>query len=150
MDLVSIKQLKMIFLMEVKVERSHVERVMEKIKFEGLFTVDSVRGGGGLALLWKEKDWISLISFSRNHIDVKVNILGMVLWRLTCFYGFPERHNRKDSWNLLKNLSIQSNLPWCCIGDFNDLLIQSEKKGKVRHPNYLIQGFRDTVEHCGL
>ena len=95
MDLVSIKQPKMVFLMEVKVGRSHVERVKEKIKFEGLFTVDSVRGGGGLALLWKEKDWISLISFSKNHIDVKVNIPGMILWRLTCFYGLPERHNKK-------------------------------------------------------
>ena len=79
MDLVSIKQPKMIFLMEIKVERSHVERVKEKIKFEGLFTVDSVRGSGGLALLWKEKDWISLINFSKNHIDVKVNVPRMAL-----------------------------------------------------------------------
>ena len=54
---------------------------------------------------------------------------------------------QKNSWNLLKNLSIQSNLPWCCIGDFNDLLAQSEKKGRLRHS---IQGFRDTVEYYGL
>ena len=42
------KQPKIIFLMEVKVGRSHVEK--DKLKLEGLFTVDSVRGGG-LALL---------------------------------------------------------------------------------------------------
>ena len=81
-----------------------------KIQFDGLFMVDSVRRGGGLALMWKEKDWVSLISFSRNHIDVRVNILEMASWILTGFYGYPECNRRKDSWNLLKSLSNRSNL----------------------------------------
>ena len=149
-DLVSTKKPKMVFLMEVKVGRNQVERVKNKIQFDGLFMVDSVRGGGGLALMWKEKDWVSLMSFSRNHVDVRVNIPEMVLWRLTCFYGHPERNRRKDFWDLLKSLSNRSNLPWCCIGDFNDLLAQTEKKGRLDHPNHLIQGFRETVEQCGL
>lgn len=41
-------------------------------------------------------------------------------------------------------------LPWCAIGDFNDFLHQSEKRGDSRHPNYLINGFRRAVEDCGL
>ena len=36
---------------------------------------------------------------------------------------------RRDSWQLLRGLKARSDLPWCVIGDFNDLLAQGEKKG---------------------
>ena len=149
-DLVSTKKPKLVFLMEIKVGRLQVDRVRNKLQYEGSFVVDSVRGGGGLVLLWKEMSWVKLISFSRNHIDVVVKIPDMREWRLTGFYGFPERSRRRESWELLKNLSRRSDLPWCCIGDFNDLLTQSEKRGQLMHPYYLIQGFREAVEFCGL
>ena len=45
---------------------------------------------------------------------------------------------------------MRSDLPWCCMGDFNDLLTQSKKRGRLMHPNYLIQGFREAVEYYGL
>ena len=115
-----------------------MERIKNLLKFEGSFVVDSVRGGGGLMLMWKEMSWVSLISYSRNHIDVTVRIPGMTEWRLTGYYGFPERNKKRDSWELLKNLSGKSILPWCCIRDFNDLLAQSKKRGRLMHLEYLI------------
>lgn len=36
------------------------------------------------------------------------------------------------------------------MGDFNDLLHPSEKKGRVDHPNWLISGFRNAVFDSGL
>ena len=76
-DIVSTKKPKIVFLMEVKVGRQQVERVKNKLRFEGCFIVDSVRGGGGLAMLWREKNWVSLISYSKNYIDVKIQIPDM-------------------------------------------------------------------------
>ena len=149
-DIVSTKRPKFVFLMEVKTGRQQIERVRRLLNYERCFIVDSVRGGGGIMLLWKEKQWPSLISFSRNHIDVRVNIPEMAIWRLTGFYGYPERARRSASWDMLRSICSRSSLPWCCIGDFNDLLTQSEKKGRLRHPNSLIQGFRKMVEQCGL
>ena len=146
----STKKPKLVFLMEIKVGRIQIDRVRNKLQYERSFVVDSVRGGGGLVLLWKEMSWLNLISFSMNYIDVVVKIPKMREWRLAGFYGFPERSRRRESWELLKSLSRRSNLSWCCIGDFNDLLDQSEKKGQLMHPNYLIQGFREVVEFYGL
>ena len=60
--------------MEVKVGKAHVERLKNKLNFKSMFNVDSVRGGGGLALLWNEKDWVNLLSYSNNHVDVEVTI----------------------------------------------------------------------------
>ena len=51
---------------------------------------------------------------------------------------------------MLKNLSVRSNLPWCCIGDYNDLFAQVEKRDRLNHPNSLILGFREVVDYYGL
>lgn len=36
------------------------------------------------------------------------------------------------------------------IGDYNDLMFDSEKRGGRNHPQALLQGFSDTVANCGL
>ncbi|KAH9648318.1 reverse transcriptase domain-containing protein [Citrus sinensis] len=71
-------------------------------------------------------------------------------WRCTGFYGFPKTRKRRDSWELLRSLSSISSLPWVCIGDFNDLLHNSEKRGGCQHPNWKLKGFRDAVSDPGL
>ncbi|KAJ9554109.1 hypothetical protein OSB04_018154 [Centaurea solstitialis] len=71
-------------------------------------------------------------------------------WRLTGFYGFPERNRRRDSWNFLRSLADNTNQPWVVIGDFNDLLAQEEKRGPNAHPEWCIQGFRETLSNCRL
>lgn len=43
-----------------------------------------------------------------------------------------------------------SSLPWVCVGDYNDLLWERDKRGRVDHPPHLFRGFRDVVDECGL
>ncbi|XP_031105286.1 uncharacterized protein LOC116010151 [Ipomoea triloba] len=74
----------------------------------------------------------------------------MGVWRMTGFYGFPERSRRNASWDLLHTLACQSPLPWVVVGDFNDLLFQHEKRGGNPHPDNLLRGFGEAVEDCGL
>jgi endonuclease/exonuclease/phosphatase family metal-dependent hydrolase len=71
-------------------------------------------------------------------------------WRLTCYYGYPERGRRRQAWELLRELRDMSTLPWCIIGDFNDLLSQEDKQGHNPHPNWLCEGFRCAVGDCDL
>ena len=101
--------------------------------------------GGGFALFRKLQNTVQLRDFSKKIIYVKVQLPGFPPWRLTCFYGFPERNRRKDSWQLLKWLKGCSSLPWCCIGDFNNFLAQSEKRGGSRYLHGLIYGFREAI-----
>lgn len=91
---------------------------------------------------------MNLIGYSVNFIDVKILLPDTSQWRLTGYYGFPERQRRQHSWNLLRDLSTKSTIPWCCVGDFNDLLAQSEKRGRLPHPVRLINDFWGTVEDC--
>jgi hypothetical protein len=43
-----------------------------------------------------------------------------------------------------------SSIPWCIIGDFNDLLSQEDKIGLHPHPNWFCSGFRSAVNDCDL
>lgn len=71
-------------------------------------------------------------------------------WRLTKFYGFPERGRRRESWDLMQRLAALSPLPWCIIGDFNNLLSNDDKRGGVPYPSWFKDGFRRSIEDCGL
>lgn len=135
MGVVSKKLHAFIFLMETKVSRLHTETLKVKLGFDELFYIDSVGRSGGLALLWKDRNFAQLISYSCNHIDIEVSIPGSPSWRLIGFYGYPERSQIRKSWALLRELRDRSDFHWMVIGDFNKLLSHFEKCGGHPPPN---------------
>ena len=82
--------------MEVKAKREKVEKIQKSLRFDGRFFCGRRKRWGGLALLWKDQSSARFVSFSRNHIDVVVQIQGLPSWRLTGFYGLPDRNRRKE------------------------------------------------------
>lgn len=136
--------------METKVRRIHADRLKSRIGFHGAFFVDGGGLGGGLALLWKVKNSLQLLSYSKNHVDVEVRMPDSVVWRLTCVYGFPERDRRHLTWDLLRSLRSNSILPWLVAGDFNEILSLSEKRGQHGHPTTLMEAFSKALDDCLL
>ena len=122
---------KIVFLSETWSGRKHLEKVKRELEFDGLFTVPSDGRGGGLALLWKSEMNVWVDSFSKFHIDAIVHGGSEEAWRLTGFYGEPDRDRREEGWNMLRMLRSRSELPWCCFGDFNELLKVEDKRGGV-------------------
>lgn len=43
------------------------------------------------------------------------------------YYGHPELNERKETWSLLSMIQPPTDQPWCVIGDFKEILVQSEK-----------------------
>lgn len=121
-----------------------------KIKFQGMLMVEAQGRSGGLALFWKENDQVKLLSLSQNHIDVEITIRGMLTWRLTGFYGEPNQNQRRRTWDLLRHLARDSNLPWVTMGDMNNIVSQLDKRGGTAYPQKLIDGFNAVLEETGL
>ncbi|GMY05786.1 hypothetical protein FCV25MIE_01025 [Fagus crenata] len=71
-------------------------------------------------------------------------------WRFTGFYGFAETHRHHESWDLLRLLHQQSSLPWCCVGDYNELTSIDEKVGGGIRSERQMQDFRDAIDSCGF
>ena len=61
-----------VFLMETKRKNHEMEWLRSRWKFDRCFTVDGMGRGGGLALLWMMEAGIEVLSFSKYHIDVKI------------------------------------------------------------------------------
>lgn len=62
-------------------------------------------------------------------------------WRLLPYYGSPKRQNRRDTWDLISSLYGTLDLPWCVVGDFNDMISTDEKRKGVAQSEWLIRGF---------
>ena len=77
-----------------------------KLGFDGLFVVDRVGRSGGLALFWRSSATVTLLNYTRNFIDVHVEVAGLGDWRLTGFYGYPESSRRRQSWVALVALFV--------------------------------------------
>lgn len=90
-------------------------------------------------------------TFNKNHIDVAVKNKNGDLFRLTGIYGEPDRRRRRhETWNLIRTLSLNNTLPWCLIGDMNNVVAQTDKQGGRPYPQSLVQGFRDVLDECNL
>lgn len=103
--------------------------------------------------MWKEDLRINLLSCSSNFIDAEVKEDDIDnLWRFTVVYGFPEEMIKDKTCSLLKRLKgcSESDLPWLCAGDFNEVLYSTEKKGGAPICFLKLQMFRDTFDFCGL
>uniref|UniRef100_A0A803Q5E7 procollagen-proline 4-dioxygenase n=1 Tax=Cannabis sativa TaxID=3483 RepID=A0A803Q5E7_CANSA len=132
------------------VEKEVVDRVKFRLGFEGCHSIDAVGRKGGLALLWKVSAEAHLFNYSHNHISIEVRIPGTITWRLTGFYGEPNRNLRHQTWALFRTLASESSLPWCIIGDFNNIMSNEDQKGGRPYPQSLITGFQATVSACHL
>ncbi|GAU37962.1 hypothetical protein TSUD_269770 [Trifolium subterraneum] len=93
--------------------------------------IDVEGRSGGLAVFWKDSSKYQVVNYTRNFINMIVKDEQWGEWRLTCYYGFPERSRRRAAWDLLRELRNMSSIPWCIIGDFNDLLSQADKKERL-------------------
>ena len=62
------------FLAETWVDEARLKEVQRNIKFDNMFYVEkNPRGGGGLALYWKNSIDVHVDSFSKYHIDSIIN-----------------------------------------------------------------------------
>ncbi|KAK1354012.1 hypothetical protein POM88_047268 [Heracleum sosnowskyi] len=140
----------LIFLSETLVKKNKVDQFCKSIHYAGSFAVESQGRGGGLALIWKNEGGVEIKGSCNHYIDFEVYCEQVGRWRYTGYYGCPERSRRRESWRMLRELASRSNLPWCVIGDFNDMMFVNEKRGGRVQPRWLLDGFSEAVNACGL
>ena len=149
-DILKDKGPNLVFLMETRAKASYLEKLRCRLKFDNVFVVSRKNRGGGLALLWMNNLNLHIRTFSPRHIDAVINPGIDDAWRFTGFYGAPEMANREDSWLVLRHLASQFNLPWVCIGNFNEIAKIEEKSRGAIQPDKQMQDFRDCQDFCGL
>lgn len=137
-----------VFHMETKCNKKKMERIMLKLKLDYCLAVESIGISGSLALMWNETLTVKIISCSRWHISARISKVNQGnSWMFTRFYGHPDTSKRTCSWELLKP---KRDIPWLCVGDFNEIICQSEKCGAVLRSYRQTEVFKDALKFCDL
>uniref|UniRef100_A0A803PJH9 Endonuclease/exonuclease/phosphatase domain-containing protein n=1 Tax=Cannabis sativa TaxID=3483 RepID=A0A803PJH9_CANSA len=74
----------------------------------------------------------------------------MEAWRLTRLYGESGRAQCGKTWDLLQTLVHSTSLPWCVIGDVNNVVDQIDKQGGAPYPGWLVDRFNKALKDVGL
>lgn len=145
-----------IFLMETKLKTDEMRKInVQKLFYEGCFVVDcevSQRSRrGGLCMLWKIANELSLSLYSLHHISCHVGSDSIERrWTITGVYCWPETSNRDQTCQLLGAVHNDTLNAWMCIGDFNEILWSFEKKGGNAKSKICMNLFRDALRWCNL
>ncbi|CAM8994384.1 unnamed protein product [Rhodiola kirilowii] len=135
-------------LQETKIEERKLAAIQKRLRFKNGFVVPRQGLSGGLALWWNEEVSLTILSYSKYHIDACVE--GEEVVRVTVFYGEPVTSRREITWDFLRRLHSQFSLPWIVFGDFNEVCFSWEVKGGRIRGEWQMRAFRETLLDCGL
>jgi hypothetical protein len=127
-----------------------LESLARTFGYDNCYDVSSEGRSGSLAMYWNNPTVLDLQSFSKNHIDMKVVDGENDPWRLTCIYGEAQHALRYRTWELMSLLCAHSDLPWVCIGDYNEVLRRDEHFGVGDRDDAQMHAFRQAVDVCNL
>ncbi|CAE6157413.1 unnamed protein product [Arabidopsis arenosa] len=139
---------------------SHFRKKEKKKETTALFApIPGLAGGaegpppqgrsGGLALMWKDNVRLSENFKDERLIDVHITNNNISFY-LSCVYGHPSQSERHYLWDHLKHISLTRNDSWLLIGDFNEILSNSEKIGGPPREEWTFREFRNMVSSCDL
>lgn len=150
LDLQKAEEPDILFLSETKLTEKEMECFRWKLNMPNMIVMDCKGRSGGLALFWRRGVEVELRWKGRYHIDVNVVEETGSKWRFTGIYGESKSGQKEKTWKLLRTLHNQNDLPWLCMGDFNEILFNNEKEGgPIRTPGGM-EAFRRCLEDVQL
>lgn len=121
------------FLMETKQDDEFINKKLQGLRFSHYFSVPPIGLSGGLSLFWNEDTEITILESSPNLIDTRIVYKGTASF-VSFVYGAPAAENIAEFWNKLSAVGQGRDDPWLLIGDFNDILNNTEKIGGPVRP----------------
>lgn len=86
---------------------------------------------------------------NKNIIDCLVHLGGKSFF-LSCIYGDPGSEGKARVWESISRIGCHRKEPWCLIGDFNEILNNSEKLGGPRRSEASFVPFAEMLACCEM
>ncbi|XP_033134325.1 uncharacterized protein LOC117127773 [Brassica rapa] len=139
----------LVFLSETKNRRLLLQNMQTDLRFDHLFTVESLGLSGGLALFFMDEFQVNVLFSNNCMIDIEAIINGIKVY-MTFVYGDPVLERRDQVWERLTRFSTTRNGPWFMIGDFNEITCHNEKTGGRQRPDSSFLPFKQMLNDCGM
>ncbi|XP_074297127.1 uncharacterized protein LOC141627808 [Silene latifolia] len=138
----------LVFLCETKLSSVEFALVMASFDEYSSVSVDSMGRSGGLAFMWKKDIHVTFRSLFVHFMDFDIRMDDRD-WRCLGFYGWLMMTDRHCLGIYYGHSLGESQGPWLCMGDFNEVLFANEMKGGTR-AQWQMNNFRDAVDVCEL
>lgn len=140
-----------IFLMETRAPKGRISNLRYKLRFQTSFCVEPRGLSGGLCLLWNDSVSVQVLYHSPNYIHTAVSYnQGGVVFDCTFVYGHPTFQQRRGLWDMLAGFQLCRDMPWCSIGDYNEMLVHTDKCGVRPFDQGRADLFRNFLNTTGL
>ncbi|GKU97282.1 hypothetical protein SLEP1_g10449 [Rubroshorea leprosula] len=155
MDLKRIHNPAMLLILETKIYGQNAQEVADSLGFPNSCVVNSDGLTGGLWLLWDDSRLtVDILSTSNQAthavIQVSNNPLFPFNWFFSCIYDRPHFEIRNILWQELTTMANVIQGPWMIIGDFNDVVDQSEKFGGNDISQTRVRAYLDCMNNCNM
>uniref|UniRef100_A0A2N9FR65 Reverse transcriptase domain-containing protein n=1 Tax=Fagus sylvatica TaxID=28930 RepID=A0A2N9FR65_FAGSY len=138
-----------LFLSETKADERRIDIIRRRLGFYQCFCVPSLGKAGGLAMFWKAGMEVRVLEANSWLIAMSVKQEYGHEWLLVGVYGPPYARYRREFWESLQEVVHEFGGPWMCVGDFNCIISQEEKRGGSKIGSSSGGGLREFMEDWG-
>ena len=142
-----VQQPDLMFLIETMTAEEHTRQILPQLGFDHYDYILPVNHSRGIWVLWNTKNIMANVLLKEERA-IHMLIFDIVIQKFSIISGIyaPVQSRQKDVfWNHLRNLNGIIDMPWCLIGDFNELETPEDKVGGypvgptrlTRLPNFL-------------
>lgn len=141
-----------LIIMEAKLSFDRATDIANGLLFEDKIIVSTVNHAGGLWVLWNNSNiTLSQVHISNRGVHAMISYNnGASPFLMSAIYNYPLPHLQVQVWDELNKIANFFNGCWLVIGDFNNILNESEKKGGIKPNLTKMLKSRDCIYQCGL
>lgn len=151
-DLCGMHRPDVLILTETRVDRDRAPGMAGRLPFDSYLATPTIGRRGGILLLWNsEAVKVSMVAFTEQDIHAVMEVKNSnSFWLFSAIYGSPRLNERKILWDNLETIATAQNLPWLALGDFNEILNDSEKMGGSPVDQNRALRFAEVLNNCGF
>ncbi|KAL8159095.1 hypothetical protein V2J09_000632 [Rumex salicifolius] len=150
-DLIGVHDLAIVVLLETQISGYQADKVCEVIGFDGILHSEAMGFRGGIWVLWRgERVSITEVDVQQQFVSVSVERAGEVAWLFSAIYACPNSASREALWSKLLEFSVDNNLSWLLMGDFNETRSLEERTGNLDALRRRCDWFNHWIEEMGL
>ena len=116
-------------ILEPRVSGDKVAKIIDRLGFNKKFIVETSGFSGDIWLLWNDNRVNLQVVASSKHTITAVVVEGNNYWVVTFVYASPSAMFIRKLWVYLKALRNCFKGPWVVMGDFNEIVNSSKKRG---------------------
>lgn len=130
-DLVEIHQPDVLLLTETRLQRERIQQVVNRFPLDGWASSDAVGFRGGIILMWNTRRVnVQILGSTEQEIHALIEVHNSSFqWLFSGIYASPRFKERKILWGNLETVAELMDRPWIVLGDFNEVMSESEKLG---------------------